>query len=274
MSFPRGHRLFEQGKPADCCYIIQSGEVKITKTIRKEPNSQFYKTLLTELPTCEVEKLFGCVVSLGIGTETEIVGNESLFTENPNWEYTVTADSLTVDLISIKLSLARTFPEKMSEQMLEMHKLKLTHRMQLFLQNVRVMLKEDKSFQKPPFNVRQLKLVDFQLGKLTDNRKEVIRQAILSKGISSTLHQYNNSIKQIEEITAKKKSLKIDLAQMVIENDLPKVQKGAEPTYIFSPSFKPTTKLIKQLKLRRAELDLFNRKKCQNDFVFLRSLNW
>lgn len=273
MSFTRGQRLFEQGNQADCCYIIQNGEVKITKTIRKEPLSQFYQTLLTELQTAELEKLLGCNVSLGIGTETEIVGNESLFTENPNWEYTVTADSLNVETIAIKLSLARTLPEKMRDQMFEMHNLKSTHRLRFFMQNLRVMLKEDKAFQKSPVSLRQLKLVDFQLGKLNQQKKDALRQAILSKGIYSTLQQCQNSIKQMEEITERKQFLKTHHGLMVIENDLPKAQKDAPPTFVSSPSFKPTNQLVKQLKLRRVELDLFKRKKCQNDFVLLRSLN-
>lgn len=233
----------------------------MSKQILREPKSIFFQRIEEKLSEHEIAQVLNGTINLGLNSDFELIGEESIFTNNPNNEFTFVADSLNVDVICIKQSLIRSFPESILEHIQKFFDLKINHRIFLFEHNVKILLKSKKTFSGSHTMAIQPELVaNGQAIAITQNR------------ISAYLAKFNNSISEIEMIKKKKLQTK-DSKKRILLFDSEKL-KNLKPTFALQriEGYRKTSKLLADFGNRQEEIKLFQRAKSQNTFLVMSSV--
>ena len=244
----------------------------MAKCVKSEPFSLFSPLLNSKFDNLDIQKTHGCSINLGLSIESEIIGEEGLFSDLPLYECTATASTITVDVLCVSLSLAKSFPEKMIEQIRSLHQLKMTHRFRLFEQNLRILVSSSKLMSNIGLTNRPKDASDGHTDTYLPSIAD-LKTPGRNIGVKTVLRQYNTSIKIIQSINQKKSQIKpeSDLEFFVQDNNITKSVRRKSLNVKYK-SRQRTMQILNDLSTRRTELDIFKRIKSNNDFLHLRSI--
>ena len=198
LKLKKGDVLAKQGSQ-----IEKRGQLKLTKRVRNEPQSNFYESLGPEKVEMIVSRLNGKEVPIGISGSKEFIGEDILFSSNVCYEFDVQCISIDAVVIVMKSSVLKTMPSRFVEFWKQIYEQKSEYRKLQFHKTVTVMLQEQQKinveiYRKESQSNGLLHSSDNNENVMLGNMNTLKRHHTMSQNLKSILKRYESMKRTIK----------------------------------------------------------------------------